>query len=757
MAIVEITAPQLSGAGEVLFGRELWDRQDYNPSMRSGQALATYEKMRSTDGEIAGGLMRLTSPLLSAKWQIEPPKGEDPGTHEPTLLCRRVLMGDTYADPFSDTWSDRLRHALLMLPFGFSAFEKVWGVDRDGRQVYARLAPIMPQTFFKFTFSEDGKLESGTQRAYVVRTGTYETVEIPAAKLAVFTFGREGMNIFGRAILRTAWIHWHYKRSLIEIDGIRHERCGVGVSWVEIPEGDSVSDDQRADVEKVTRQLRTHEQQGVYMPPGWKLHVDYPTGTMSDIVGSLKYHDQQESRSLLTEFMATGTAETGSRSVVSSKIDQMMLALQGTANIVEDVFNRQAIPDLVARNFGEQEEYPQLQCEDLDKMSGTQLAEISKLLADAGLLRADKPLRAHYRETLDLPPEDDATLDDPKTAANPFGAGTAQGGVPDSGSMPAGAKEAEPAAAPKPSAADTPPKTAENGGSIKARASLTFMGSEVVPIGSPVSLSRAPMPHECFCAFTEMKAYMRDEPQRIWHRVVEPYRKRLAARIAAKVPGMPDDKLAARDLGAMPGLRGPFEDDMAAALLKVYMRGRASVLAERQRQLSGTPVSPVPVSFREGEPGDEWDIAPSKEQKAWVATLAVGFVGALVTGMVNEASRAGLAARQAEVSARDQQAQVLAAVDALSVARQQVELSGTVNRTFGTGRTEQADEMRDQIVTEYYSAIMDEGTCAACAALDGMEQKEGDDKFTTPNPECAGDDNCRCVNVYVFRQEREAA
>jgi len=734
MATIEITQPQLSGSGELLIGRELWDRQDYNPLMQGGQALLVYEKMRSTDGEISGGLTHLIDPLLAATWTVEPPKGEDSEKHDPTLLCRRALFGEEYSDPFSDTWADRLRHALLMVTFGMSAFEKVWGVDSEGHQTWARLAPIMPATVFKFTFAENGRLESATQRAWTVRTARYEEVTIPAAKLMVFTFGREGMNLFGRSVLRSAWKHWGYKAMLIETDGIRHERWGTGIPWVEIPESvQQVSDEEKAAIERITQNLRTNERQAIYLLPGRRLQITYPTGSQSDIIGSLKYHDQQESRSLVTEFMATGTAETGSRSVVTSKIDQMMLKLQGVGNVVEDVFNRQGLTELVDRNFGVQKGgYPRLQLEDMDKMTGTQRAEISSLLAKVGLLRADKLVRARYRDELDLPPEDEATLE-PAPSQNPFGGGTAGGNGNQPGAEPGGVTEKKPSGAER----------------------LTFMGAESSPIGSPVTLSRLAEPHEQYCAFSEMKTYMRDEPQRIWHRIVEPWRKRLAARIASKVPGFSDDKLAARDFGAMPGIASPFENDLAAALLKVYVRGRRSVLDERTRQLAKTPVTSRDGVLLQEDDGDdeEFDASPSKEQRAWVATLAAAFVSALVTGMTSEASRQGIASRQAEASARQQEAEALAAINALSVARQQAELSGAVARSFGTGREEQGDTMGGEVEREYYSAIMDEGTCEPCAALDGMDQGPWDDEFETPNPGCLGDDNCRCVTVRVWKEE----
>ncbi len=752
---IETQERRESGSGVVVLGGVLLNMEDYNPDLRGQQATAKWEEMRRADPEIASGLARLVWPIVAAEWKIVPADDTDE-EKEIASFCEKWIFGEGRTDPFAMRKQDFLRHALLMVAEGFSAFEKVWGTDREGRQIYSQLAPIMAKTVWEFHFLKDGTggLDFMRQRTWTTDRG-YQVVDIPAEKLVLFIFGREGDNLFGWPLLRQVYKPWYFKDKLWKIDAIRHERHGVGFTVIKVPRGAPKTIRDRA--EKVGREARVHERQYAVIEEGQEFDILYPRGQGTDIISSIKYLDAQISQVLFSEFMHLGASESGSRATAKSKIDFMLSALQGVITLVEEVINAQLIVPLVARNWGAREKWPHCEGEDLSKMAGTDVIELmAKLLnVQVNAITPGPDIEKYLRQTLQLPPMpewlEEAMVEAQKIEAEH------KANPPEPPVIPAAengnALSAQPGQEQK--------QSSMNGGvssasprKLSGTAHIMFMGAEVAPIGSPVSLSRGPMPHEIYCAFAEMKSYMRDEPQRIWHRVVEPYRKRAALRIASKASGLPDDKLAARDFGAMPGIRIPFEEDLSRALLKVYSKGRLAVLGERKRQLAGTSITPATVARALQEDDDEeFDIEPTKKQRDWVSTLAVGFVGALITGMVSEASRAGLAARQAELSARQQEARVLEAVNALSPAKQQVELSGAVARTFGTGRTEQAYDMRDQIDREYYSAVMDDNTCMPCSALDGAEQEPGAGDFETPNPECLGDDNCRCVTIEVFRQE----
>lgn len=73
-----------------------------------------------------------------------------------------------------------------------------------------------------------------------------------------------------------------------------------------------------------------------------------------------------------------------------------------------------------------------------------------------------------------------------------------------------------------------------------------------------------------------------------------------------------------------------------------------------------------------------------------------------------------------------------------------------VNEAFSQGRDNEADTRSDQWTTITRSAILDAKTCDHCADMDGTEWKQGDpDIVDTPDPDCEGNDSCRCVNLWT--------
>ena len=74
-----------------------------------------------------------------------------------------------------------------------------------------------------------------------------------------------------------------------------------------------------------------------------------------------------------------------------------------------------------------------------------------------------------------------------------------------------------------------------------------------------------------------------------------------------------------------------------------------------------------------------------------------------------------------------------------------------VNVGWGDGRAIFAEQFKDALGVEIYSAVLDKNLCSECAPFDGMTQLPGENKFQTPNPRCLGGSNCRCVTILVVK------
>ncbi len=688
---------ELGATGIRIFGGIHYNIEDYNLDLRNQKGMELFAKMRN-DGEVSGVLSRITMPLLAADWHVEPNK-DDPGGEEVAAFVEETLMRS------SINWEDFIRQSLLMLTYGFMAFEKVWGVDSKGRQVYAKLAPRLPTTVWKFNFDERNELASLTQRVYTSKG--YETPTIPVEKLVLFVFGREGDNYWGRSILRPAFGHWEYKQQIMWVDAASIERFGMGV--LEMHATEQISDQDKEAAEAIAREFRSHERSYLFTGHNVTATFHYPPSGTSRAVDSIKYHDAQIGRSALQEWAQLGASESGSRSLGDTKVNFAMIALQGTAKVMESVFDVQIVPELVRRNFGSRS-IPKVRIEDLDKMTGDQLANILKPLTEVRLIVPDKPIREHLRRVLDLPEEDEASQDLTPIQTNPF----EKKPMPDPDAM---------------SGSGTPQPKSDR-------------------VLHMADLTREPFPHERFSAFREMSTYLDDEPKRIWARTVAPIREDIVRALASKLSGMTDAEL--RSDVPRP-LQKKLMQELYQPLLTVYRRGRAAILLERRRQLAGEPAGETVV--RMAEPDDENGLAATTAQESWLRALAGKFALGLVGTMAVEGVRLSVNARNADLPKEEERRTIEQGLRDLSIPRQQVMLGGVVTQAFTNGRNEQAQALRSDVTSAFYSAIMDSGTCDNCAPFDGAEHEPENDVYATPNPACLGGDNCRCVTIYVFREE----
>jgi len=713
--------PEVGATGNKFYNGVLYNNEDYNADLQNQAGMILFDKMRRSDCEISGGVGRLVWPLVSAEWGVDPPdvpRGEEMAD----FVSRVLLKREVYGRGLVDTSSDFIRQAAnLMLTHGVMGFEKVWAVDENGDQVYYKIAPRLPKSYHSFEFKgQRGEFSALVQYAWDPRTGRFERKEVEAEKLALFVFGREGDNYWGLSILRSAYPNWDMKRKILWIDAGSLERFGMGT--LEMHALEDATSDEKNQAEQVAREYRSGERQYLYTSHKFEAKFHHPPSGESHAIESAKYHDQQIERAMLVEFMATGTAQTGSRAVVSTKLDLLLLALQGTAKIIEDGTTSQLIVDLIDRKYGVQDDYPKFRCQNLAKMKGKELTDMLTPLKTAGLVKYDRRLEDFLRKINDLPDVDESTREEglPEQIQ---GNGTEPGKVLPI--TPQGAKpDVKPGDQPKPAAARA----------LSAKPAPTF--------------SRPLFEHERFAAFSEIGSYLENEPDRIWHRVVAPYRERMIAKMARRAAKASDDQLAKGDIRGPVGPNGMearLTRDLEKAIGRVYLKGRTSVLEEKARQHAGLAA----MADRED---DTEDVEPTNDQFDWIGTLVTSFVSGMVLALVQQAKDSGMVARNADRTESQQVQDVTSALQDLSIPSLQADLAGMIGTQFNNGRNEQALALQDEIETAFYSAVLDSNTCGPCFALDGEEHEVGDSEFSTPNPDCDGGDRCRCITVYVFRE-----
>jgi hypothetical protein len=380
-------------------------RFEYNNMLRGWAGIRKFDEMRRSDSTVAGMLDLAKTPVLGARWFIEP--YAEPGK-EPTArdLNAAHHIWWNLTEGMSTSWPQFLYECLSMLDFGYYCFEKVFTLShplRPGMACWKKFAPRHPLDIVDFDYDANGG-PAGV-RVMVPDTDSLITVEkpIPIDKLLVFTYKKEGGDMTGMSLLRAAFKPWYMKQNLEKIDAIQKERHGIGVPIIKLPPGFSQSDKLLA--EQMGRNLRTNERAHIILPPMWEVMFAKLEGQPVDTLKSIQYHDTQIWSRILARFMGNTNA--------TLKDDDRILFLQATrvlAEGVQDIINKYAIPQLVNYNWLRIKGYPKLRARRIGEQADWRTMSFAlRNMIGAGVVVPDDNLEEQVRDEMDLPRADPST------------------------------------------------------------------------------------------------------------------------------------------------------------------------------------------------------------------------------------------------------------------------------------------------------------------------------------------------------------
>jgi hypothetical protein len=398
------TAPQ-GLPGTPIFSGFLQDFGEYNSALTGRAAINTYEMMRRSDAQVAATLLACELPIRTAHWHVQAASDSNLDREIADFVRANLFGGLEYVSPggvkTTQSWDDVLRNALLMLAFGASAHEEIFAVDGN-RVRLARLAPRLPVTFYRWEMDTDGETLLALNQ-YGYRNGNFLNVCVPAERLGIFTFNKEGSNFFGRSMLRPAYMHWYIKSQLYRIDAIAGERNGLGIPTIE--QGPNGSQEDREAAALWVTQLAAHEKTGLSLPNGWKFSLQGVAGNVRDLYNSIQHHNIEISRVALAFFMnlGLGARSSGNRSLGDSQTDFFFLALQATADYLARAFTATAVKRLVDYNWEGVLEYPLLTVSNLRARNFDQVLSTLAQLAQSGVVTPFPELAQYVARELGLP------------------------------------------------------------------------------------------------------------------------------------------------------------------------------------------------------------------------------------------------------------------------------------------------------------------------------------------------------------------
>ena len=376
------------------------DEREYAPDVRYPKSVETYERME-TDAQVAGLELGMFLPIRRFDWFINPNSASDQTVEDCARDFNLPIRGEEAA-PSAGRDRNRFSHDrhlahTLRSPgvYGHYFFEQ-FGEIVDGKWRMRKLAPRPPYTIAKgggIQVAPDGGLESIKQGFGLVQK------VIPVNRLVAYVWEQEAANWFGRSLLRPCFKNWTLKDRLLRVDAMRHERNSMGVPWFET--GPDLSQEQVNALAETAEMVRAGEKSGGAGPG--KLSMKGVDGSLSDVLASIRYHDQQMSMAMLEMFTDLGrNSETGSRALGESFIDFFAYAQETIADWHAKITTEHAIWDWVDWNYGGDEGAPELIWERREEREAS-VSDLATLI-DKEAIVVDDAVRGYVRQRFNFPP-----------------------------------------------------------------------------------------------------------------------------------------------------------------------------------------------------------------------------------------------------------------------------------------------------------------------------------------------------------------
>jgi len=317
--------------------------------------LQTYSKMM-TDSSVDVSMRAAKTPVLGADFFVEP-FSDDPLDLEVAEFITANLMEGMSA-PFLNALEDILH----LFEDGYSVLEKVhesreWAPRRtrsaaNTKQfiMLQKLAVRPASTVAEIVYDDNGGPE-GVKHNAIKADGSVEEKEIDIGKILLFSFNKNGGDLTGKSLLRTAYSHWYYKTHFYKIDAIQKERFSLGILKGRLLPGWTNQD--RTILRTLLRNYRTNEEAFMILTPAVEVDVEFPSGTPVDVLDSAVHHNGMILMNVLGQFITMGSegGSSGGRATAGTQSDLFMKSLRYVANYIAEQINMYVIPELVVWNY----------------------------------------------------------------------------------------------------------------------------------------------------------------------------------------------------------------------------------------------------------------------------------------------------------------------------------------------------------------------------------------------------------------------
>lgn len=692
-----------------------------------------YETIAKTDPDVAAGMEFALAQVRDARVDIEEP-GEAQTDRElakaQTDFLRWALL-----DRLEPGWPDMLRQMGRGILPGFALHELVWGeVENESLPGGVGWSVVRMPERLPVSIHPQGWLEENGELSGIKQTGLrgsqWVDVVLPAHKVQLFSWNREGNNYLGTSAFRSVYYLTRVREQLLKIVGISYIREGAGVPVAEAADKDAkLSEKQRRKLFKLLANLVFHENAAVVLPAGWTMKwIHASPQNKGGVLQAWRELGEVILRQVGAQQLVLGVNGTGSRAVGEVhdiNADAFAAGLFASMEACLNGMGRRPYTGLAKKiidvNFGPQKAYPRITIKPRKaKLPVKDRTDAMKAAKEAGFLVPTLDDENVLRDELGLKPRDASSI----LLAQPTKPDSTPAGEPiDPSEEPTDPNATPPIPEPK------PPLTK------KVEASV----ARYRPPG-PFTPKRPLRASEQKLDLQGMVDFL-DSQRDLWEGELKP----LVVEMLAKA--LPDVKAAMKD--------GDPSEVSTISLDTSRLLGTISKLLESAREKGKEHVrrelskmGREPKSDPEDEPATKLESASKKPQLTM--SMANMLTRQIEARLKIELEREAVDTIRRNGSPDDIVGRVMQRqLDSGSFRSD----AAAANKAWNMGRDEElqmAARMGIELVE--YSSVMDSATCDVCEGYDGKQMTVGSAEYEMskpPNAWCQGRDNCRCVMVPV--------
>lgn len=340
-------------------------------------SIKTYEKMLYSDAQVSAAGLLFKIALLSKGWDIQYPQYSSGKKDMDKLkLMQQMFMNVNRSSGYRGGLREAIEEMLNTPLFGFSVTEIVYAYDKDNKIYKLSKLKVIPQSQITFKVDTKGNL------AGIVQTTDSGEIDLkPLEKFIVWTFRRNGKNVYGNGLLKAAYKHWYIKNFLLKQWGIYLEKKANPVP---------IAKTKKSRFKRMTNMLKNlNVRSYAVIDSDDAIDIINPRDVGGQYRDAIRYQDTMIFRALWTPTLLMGQEDVGARALGDTHFQVFMWIVNTMKENLINIMN-ELIMNIWKVNWGENDIYPVFVIPELSEEDKYKFAQMVNLMVNAGVFAPDE-------------------------------------------------------------------------------------------------------------------------------------------------------------------------------------------------------------------------------------------------------------------------------------------------------------------------------------------------------------------------------